>query len=158
MSICKVILIGNVGNDPEIRTINNGNEVATFSLATTENWKDKSGEKQSKTEWHRIVSFNPGLVGIIKQYVNKGTKLYIEGSIQYRKWTDEKTGVEKYATDIVLNGFNSVLQMLGNKGSGGGGMDSKYYESIDEGSAQSAPVSSDKAGEFVEEIRDDIPF
>jgi single-strand DNA-binding protein len=115
MSLNKITLIGNVGQDPEIKSTQDGRELANFSLATTENWKDKSsGEKQSKTEWHRIVVFSQGLVGIIKNYVKKGSKLYIEGQLQTRKWTD-KQGVERYTTEIVLQNFNSNMQMLDSK-------------------------------------------
>ena len=111
MSINKVILIGNLGQDPEIRSTQDGGEIASFSMATSESWKDKSGEKKEKTEWHRVVIYSAGLVGIVKNYVEKGSKLYIEGSLQTRKWTD-KNGVEKYTTEIVLQNFNSTLQIL----------------------------------------------
>ena len=111
MSVNKVILVGNVGQDPELRATKDGKEIASFSIATTENWKDKStGEKQSKSEWHRVVAFG-GVVNVIKNYVKKGSKLYLEGKLQTRKWTD-KEGVEKYTTEIILQGFNSTLQML----------------------------------------------
>ena len=112
MSINKVILVGNVGQDPEIRTTQDGREIANFSLATSESWKDKnSGEKKDKTEWHRIVIFSQGLVGIAKNYVKKGSKLYIEGALQSRKWTDNQ-GNEKTTTEIVLQNYSSVLQIL----------------------------------------------
>jgi len=112
MSINKVILVGNVGQDPEIRTTQDGREIANFSLATSESWKDKnSGEKKDKTEWHRIVIFSQGLVGIAKNYVKKGNKLYIEGALQSRKWTDNQ-GNEKTTTEIVLQNYSSVLQIL----------------------------------------------
>lgn len=115
MSINKVILVGNVGNEPEIREVSNGSSMATFSLATSETWKDKtSGEKKEKTEWHRIVVYSPGLANIVKLYVKKGTKLYLEGSLQTRKWTGED-GTEKYSTEIVLQGFSAILQILDNK-------------------------------------------
>lgn len=115
MSINKVILIGNVGQDPDIRSTSDGREIANFSIATTDSWKDKNtGEKRDKTEWHRIVIFSQGLVGIVKNYVKKGTKLYIEGSLQTRKWTDNQ-GNEKYTTEIVLQNFNSTLQILDSK-------------------------------------------
>lgn len=115
MSLNKVTLIGNVGQDPEIRQTKDGKDVASFSLATSESWKDKSsGEKRDKTEWHRIVVFSQGLVGVIKNYVKKGSKLYIEGSLQTRKWTD-KEGIEKYTTEIILQGFSSKLLMLDSK-------------------------------------------
>ena len=112
-SLNKVILIGNLGNDPEIRNTNDGREIANFSLATSESWKDKvTGEKKEKTEWHRIVCFNEGLVKIIKEYVKKGTKLYIEGQLQTRKWLDN-TNQEKYTTEVVLQGYNANLILLG---------------------------------------------
>ncbi|NVM36321.1 MAG: single-stranded DNA-binding protein [Candidatus Lokiarchaeota archaeon] len=124
MSVNKVILIGNVGQEPKLSATNDGREIANFSLATTESWKDKStGERKDKTEWHRVVVFSQGLVGIIKNYVKKGSKLYIEGQLQTRKWTD-KEGVEKYSTEIVLQGFNSTLQMLGSRGDSGNADDS----------------------------------
>jgi single-strand DNA-binding protein len=116
-SLNKVTLLGNVGKDPEIRSSNDGREIATFSLATSDTWRDKStGEKRERTEWHRIVIFSDGLVGVVKNYVKKGTKLYIEGSLQTRKWVDN-TGIEKYTTEIVLQNFNSALILLDSKGS-----------------------------------------
>lgn len=112
MSINKVILIGNIGQEPEIRVNQNGQEIANFSLATSDSWKDKnSGEKKERTEWHRIVVFSQGLVGIVKNYLKKGSKVYLEGSLQTRKWTD-KNGVEKYTTEIVLQNYSSMLQIL----------------------------------------------
>ena len=148
MSVNKVILIGNVGQDPEIKNTQDGRELATFSLATSENWKDKnSGEKREKTEWHRIVVYSQGLVGVIKNYIKKGTKLYLEGQLQTRKWSDSN-GVEKYTTEIVLQNFNSALQILDNK-SGGGSVDS-----YDRGSSDSRKNSNVS----VEEADDEIPF
>jgi single-strand DNA-binding protein len=144
-SINKVTLIGNVGRDPEIRTTQDGKEIASITLATSESWKDRiSGERKERTEWHRIVVFADGLVNIIKNYVKKGSKLYIEGALQTRKWVDN-TGAEKYSTEIVLQNFNSVLLMLDNtRGSGG-----------DHSHADSSHGSSN----FVaEEIDDEIPF
>ena len=114
MSLNKVQLIGNLGKDPEIRQTKDGKDIASFSLATSESWKDKnSGEKKIKTEWHKIVVFG-AIAGVVKNYVKKGSKLYIEGSLQTRKWTD-KNGVEKYTTEIVLQNYNSNLQMLDSK-------------------------------------------
>lgn len=111
-SINKVTLIGNVGRDPEIRTTQDGKEIASITLATSESWKDKaSGERKERTEWHRIVVFSDGLVSIIKNYVKKGSKLYIEGALQTRKWVDN-SGTEKYSTEIVLQGYSAVLLML----------------------------------------------
>jgi single-strand DNA-binding protein len=149
MSVNKVILVGNVGQDPEIRTTSDGREIATFSLATSENWKDKNtGEKRDKTEWHRVVIFSQGLVGVVKSYVKKGTKLYLEGSLQTRKWTD-KDGVEKYTTEIVLQNYSSVLQMLDSKGSSN---NDSYGSSFNSGSSRQGNNVS------VEEHDDEIPF
>ncbi len=123
-SINKVTLIGNVGNDPEIRSFNNGGKVANFSLATSESWKDRnSGERKEKTEWHRIAIFQEGLVGVVERYVKKGSKLYIEGKLQTRKWTD-RDGNEKYTTEVVLQGYGGNLTMLDGRDSGGGGRSS----------------------------------
>lgn len=114
-SVNKVILIGNLGRDPEIRSTQDGREIANLALATSESWKDKStGERKEKTEWHRITIFNEKLVEIVKNYVKKGSKVYIEGALQTRKWTD-KDGMEKYSTEVVLQGFNGVLTMLDGK-------------------------------------------
>jgi single-strand DNA-binding protein len=114
-SLNKVTLIGNLGRDPEIRNTSDGKEVASFSIATTETWKDKiSGERKEKTEWHRIVVFKEGLVGIVKNYVKKGSKLYIEGQLQTRKWVDNN-GQERYTTEVVLQGFNASLILLDGK-------------------------------------------
>ena len=113
-SLNKVQLIGNLGNDPDI--INEG-KIAKFSLATSESWKDKaSGERKTKTEWHNIVVYNEGLVGVVQQYVKKGSKVYVEGQLQTRKWED-KDGATRYTTEVVLQGFNSTLTMLGEKNS-----------------------------------------
>lgn len=113
MSINKVILIGNVGQEPEVRQTKDGKEIANFSLATSESWKDKNGEKKERSEWHKISVLSQGLVSIVKQYVKKGSKLYIEGSLQTKKWTDNK-GIERYTTEITLQNFNSTLQILSN--------------------------------------------
>ena len=107
----KVILIGNLAQDPDIRSTNDGRELANFSLATNEKWKDKSGNPQEKAEYHRIVVFNQGLVNVVKKYVKKGTKIYIEGQLQTRKWTDNN-GIDKYTTEIVLQNYNSNLKIL----------------------------------------------
>jgi len=109
--INKIILLGNLGKDPEIRSTSDGREIANFSLATTESWKAKDGTPKNKVEWHKIAVFNQGLVGIVKNYVKKGAKLYIEGQLQTRKWTD-KSGVDKYTTEIILQNFNSTLQII----------------------------------------------
>jgi len=115
-SLNKVTLIGNLGRDPEIRTTNDGREIANFSIATSESWKDKvTGERKDKTEWHRVVCFSEGLVRVIKSYVKKSTKLYIEGQLQTRKWVDNENQ-EKYTTEIVLQNFNSTLILLDSRG------------------------------------------
>ena len=112
MTINKVILVGNLGNDPEIRSTSDGREIANISIATSESWKDKNtGERKSKTEWHRVVIFSQGLVGIVKNYLKKGSKIYLEGQLQTRKWVDNAV-IEKYTTEIVLQNFNSTLQIL----------------------------------------------
>ncbi len=151
MSINKVILVGNVGQDPEVRSTQDGREIVNFSLATSESWKDKAtGEKRDKTEWHRVVVFSQGLVGIVKNYVKKGTKIYLEGSLQTRKWTDN-AGVEKFTTEIVLQNFNSTLQILDSRNSSGG--DSSY--SSGGSSSQKSSRGNDVS---VEEHDDEIPF
>ena len=114
-SVNKVILVGNVGKDPEIRVTQDNREIANIVLATSDTWKDKvTGERKEKTEWHRIVVFAEGLVNVIKNYIKKGTKLYIEGSLQTRKWVDN-SGIERYSTEIVIQGFNGTLTILDNK-------------------------------------------
>ena len=119
-SLNKVLLIGRLGADPEIKQMVNGKSVARFSLATSNTWKDKNtGEKKEKTEWHRIVIFNEGLVNVVQQYVKKGAQVYIEGQLTTRKWTDEKSGQDKYTTEVVLQGFNSSLTILSGKNTEG---------------------------------------
>lgn len=121
-SVNKVILVGNLGRDPEIRSMQSGEEIAQLSLATSETWRDKaSGERKERTEWHRVVIFNENLVKVAKSYLKKGSKVYIEGSLQTRKWTD-KDGAEKYTTEVVLQRFRGELTMLdGREGGGGSG-------------------------------------
>ena len=113
-SLNKVLLIGRLGADPEIKEMVNGKSVARLSLATSQSWKDKNtGEKKEKTEWHRIVVFNEGQVNVVKQYLKKGAQIYVEGQISTRKWKDESTGQDKYSTEVVIQGYNSSLTMLG---------------------------------------------
>src|SRR5436853_3587827 len=122
-SVNKVILVGNLGADPEIRRTQDGRPIANLRIATSENWRDKAtGERRERTEWHRVVIFSEGLAKIAEQYLKKGAKVYIEGQLQTRKWTDQQ-GVEKYSTEVVLQGFNSALTMLDRAGGGGGGGD-----------------------------------
>jgi single-strand DNA-binding protein len=150
-SVNKVILVGNLGRDPEIRSTQDGREIATLAVATSDSWKDKStGERKEKTEWHRVVVFNDGLVGVIKNYLKKGAKVYLEGALQTRKWTD-KDGQEKYSTEVVLQGFNSTLTMLDSKGGASGTSDNSYNQE------RSAPASAAK-GKAAELLDDEIPF
>src|SRR5277367_6836288 len=138
-SVNKVILVGNLGRDPEIRTTQDGREVANFTLATSESWKDRNtGERKEKTEWHRVVIFNDGLVGIVKNYIKKGAKVYIEGQLQTRKWTDQ-SGQEKYTTEVVLQGFGSQLTMLDPRNREGGGDNASYQSHA--APAASAPAA-----------------
>jgi single-strand DNA-binding protein len=120
-SVNKVILVGNLGRDPEIRSTTSGQRIANFSLATSENWRDRAtGERKERTEWHRVVVFNERLVDVIEKYVKKGSKLYIEGALQTRKWTDN-SGQERYTTEVVLQNFRGELTMLDGRGGGGSG-------------------------------------
>ncbi|KJC35759.1 single-stranded DNA-binding protein [Bradyrhizobium sp. LTSP885] len=163
-SVNKVILVGNLGKDPEIRRTQDGRPIANLSIATSETWRDKgTGERKEKTEWHRVVIFNEGLCKVAEQYLKKGAKVYIEGQLQTRKWTDQ-SGVEKYSTEVVLQGFNSSLTMLDGR-SGGGGSFSDDSGGGDFGSA--GPVSSAPrravaagggAGARNSDMDDDIPF
>jgi single-strand DNA-binding protein len=157
-SVNKVILVGNLGKDPEIRRTQDGRPIANLSVATSESWRDKAtGERKEKTEWHRVVIFNEGLCKVAEQYLKKGAKVYIEGQLQTRKWTDQ-SGVEKYSTEVVLQGFNSNLTMLESRGGGGGG----YAEEGggDFGSSSPAPrrVAAAGGGRGNSDMNDDIPF
>src|SRR6476659_1663789 len=119
-SVNKVILVGNLGKDPEVRHTQDGRAIVNLSVATSENWRDKqSGERKERTEWHRVVIFNENLAKVAEQYLKKGAKVYLEGQLQTRKYTD-KDGVEKYSTEVVLQNFNSTLTMLDTRGGGGG--------------------------------------
>ena len=145
-SLNKVMLIGRLGQDPEVRNTQDVRSLCTFSIATSESWNDKNtGEKKEKTEWHRIVVFNEGLVNIIQQYVKKGSNVFLEGQLQTRKWED-KDGIEKYTTEVVLQGFNSTFKMLDSRNSG----------SIDSNFSQDNSISA--SSDFDSEIDDDIPF
>ncbi|WP_339852471.1 single-stranded DNA-binding protein [uncultured Nisaea sp.] len=125
-SVNKVILVGNLGRDPDIRSMQDGNKVVNLSVATSESWRDRnSGERKEKTEWHRVVIFNENLAKVAEQYLRKGSKIYVEGQLQTRKWTDQ-SGVEKYSTEIVLQRFRGELQMLDGRNEGGGGQGGGY--------------------------------
>ncbi|WP_193180717.1 single-stranded DNA-binding protein [Nisaea sediminum] len=120
-SVNKVILVGNLGRDPDIRTMQDGNKVVNLSVATSESWRDRnSGERKERTEWHRVVIFNENLAKVAEQFLRKGSKVYVEGQLQTRKWTDQ-SGQEKYSTEVVLQRFRGELQMLDGRGEGGGG-------------------------------------
>ena len=160
-SVNKVILVGNLGRDPEIRRTQDGRPIANLSVATSENWRDKAtGERKEKTEWHRVVIFSEGLAKVAEQYLKKGSKVYLEGALQTRKWQD-KDGHDKYTTEVVLQGFNSTLTMLDGKGGGagaGGGGDN----SEDFGSSGPAPSRERKpamaGGGGRDDMDDEIPF
>jgi len=161
-SVNKVILVGNLGKDPEIRRTQDGRPIANLSIATSETWRDKnSGERKEKTEWHRVVIFSEPLCKIVEQYLKKGAKVYIEGALQTRKWTDQ-SGVEKYSTEVVLQGFNSTLTMLDGRSGGGGGGSFASDESGNDfgsgGAASSAPRRAVAAGARNSDMDDDIPF
>ena len=148
-SLNKVLLIGRLGADPEIKQMVNGKSVARLSLATSQSWKDKNtGEKKEKTEWHRVVVFNEGLVNVVQQYLKKGAQVYVEGQITTRKWKDEQSGQDKYSTEVVIQGYNSSLTMLGG-GNAGGGI------------ANDNPQQSDKSDDLSQisnDMDDEIPF
>ena len=157
-SVNKVILVGNLGKDPEIRRTQDGRPIANLSVATSESWRDKAtGERKEKTEWHRVVIFNEGLCKVAEQYLKKGAKVYIEGQLQTRKWTDQ-SGVEKYSTEVVLQGFNSNLTMLDGRSGGGGGFGADEGGG-DFGSSSPAPRRVAAAGGSRNgDMNDDIPF
>ena len=147
-SLNKVLLIGRLGNDPEIKKMQNGKSVARLSVATSESWKDKNtGERKEKTEWHRVVIFNEGLVSVVQKYLKKGAQVYIEGQLNTNKYTDSN-GQEKYSTQIVLQGYNSSLTMLDGKNSSSG--DSKKLES--------SQLPSDDMPDISQDPDDKVPF
>lgn len=149
-SVNRVILVGNVGNDPDVRSLGSGDRVANFSVATSETWRDrKTNERKEKTEWHRVSVMNENLVKVVEQFVRKGSQVYLEGSIQTRKWTDN-AGVEKFSTEIVLQKFRGELQILGGKPSGGG---DSYDETPRGGSAGKRERET-----FSADMDDEIPF
>ena len=154
-SVNKVILVGNLGRDPEIRQMPSGGSIANLSIATSESWKDRnSGERREKTEWHRVVVFSEGLVRVCENYLRKGSKLYIEGQLETRKWTDN-AGVEKYTTEIVLRNFNSNLTMLDGRNDGATGGRMGGGDSL----GGNAPRQMEGPREdFSQDLDDDIPF
>jgi single-strand DNA-binding protein len=151
-SVNKVIIVGNLGKDPEIRTFQNGGRVASFSVATSESWKDKStGEKKERTEWHRISVLNENLVGIVERFLKKGSKVYLEGQLETRKWTD-KEGKERYSTEVVLRPFRGELTMLDGKSANGNAAPSFGDET------PAAAISSGGGRSSAPELDDEIPF
>ncbi len=153
-SVNKVILVGNLGADPEIRTLNSGDRVANLRLATSETWRDRaSGEKRERTEWHRVVIFNDNLVKVAENYLRKGSKIYVEGALQTRKWTDQ-SGQDKYSTEVVLQKFRGELTMLDGKGGGDG--DSDYGGGFSGGGQRAEP--SGPKEDFSADLDDEIPF
>lgn len=159
-SVNKVILIGNLGADPEIRNMQSGDRVANFTLATSESWKDKSsGERQEKTQWHKVVVFNQNIVGVAERYLKKGAKVYIEGQLETRQW--EKDGVKQYTTEVVLKAFRGELTMLDSRGgsNAGGGYGAS---DMDQSGYSSAPSRSSGGGAAtaakIDDFEDEIPF
>ena len=165
-SLNKVMLIGNLGKDPEVRSFQNGGKVCNFSLATSESWKDKNtGERREKTDWHNVAIFNENLVRIAEQYLKKGSKVYIEGSLQTRKWQDQ-SGADKYTTEVVLQNFNGTLVLLdraeggggGQRGGGGGG---EWDQSGGGGGGSgggAARGGASRPAAFDSDLDDDVPF
>ena len=150
-SVNKVILVGNLGRDPEIRSTQDGTKVANLTLATSENWRDKaSGERREKTEWHRIAIFNERLVDVVEKYLRKGSKIYVEGQLQTRKWTDQ-SGQERYTTEVVLGRFRGDLTMLDGRGGGAGAGDTG---GLAEGHSETPAHAARSGGD----LDDDIPF
>jgi single-strand DNA-binding protein len=153
-SVNKVILIGNLGADPEVRHTQDGRPIVNLRLATTDSWRDKSsGERREKTEWHRVVIFSEGLARVAEQYLRKGAKVYVEGALQTRKWEDQ-SGQERYTTEVVLQGFNSTLTMLDGRQQSGGASESGSGGGGDFG--RTKPLSG--GGSFNKELDDEIPF
>ena len=158
-SVNKVILIGNLGADPEIRRTQDGRPIANLRVATSESWRDKTtGERKEKTEWHRVVIFNEGLCKIVEQYLKKGSKVYLEGALQTRKWQD-KDGQDRYSTEVVLQGFNSQLTMLDRAGGGGGaGADTNDSFGSSGPTASRKPAMAGAGGGKRDDMDDEIPF
>ncbi|MEO6042231.1 MAG: single-stranded DNA-binding protein [Croceibacterium sp.] len=168
-SVNKVILIGNLGADPEVRSFQNGGKVCNIRIATSENWKDKSGERQERTEWHNVAIFSEGLVGVAERYLKKGSKIYVEGQLRTRKWQGQD-GADRYTTEVVLQGPGSVLTML-DGAPGGGGARSGGAGNWNEGGGGSrgggktggddygrSGSGSRSASDFADDLDDDIPF
>jgi len=146
-SLNKVLLIGRLGADPDIKQMVNGKNVARLSLATSQSWKDKNtGEKKQKTEWHRVVIFNEGLVNVVQQYLKKGSQVYVEGQLSTRKWKDEQSGQDKYSTEVVIQGYNSSLTMLGGR------------SGIENSNQDTSSLSKEDTSSSSNDLDDEIPF
>ena len=157
-SVNKVILIGNLGADPEIRSTQDGRPICNLRVATSESWRDKgTGERRERTEWHRVVIFNEGLCRIAEQYLRKGSKVYLEGQLQTRKWEDNQ-GQERYTTEVVLQGFGSQLTMLDTRSSGMGERQDGYGDRSSGDFGRSSPMGGGSSGQYEKELDDEIPF
>ncbi|MBC8037946.1 MAG: single-stranded DNA-binding protein [Rhizobiales bacterium] len=157
-SVNKVILVGNLGKDPEVRHSQDGKAIVNLSLATSENWRDKqTGERKERTEWHRVVIFNENLAKIAEQYLKKGAKIYIEGQLQTRKYTDN-SGVEKYSTEVVLQNYRGELTMLDGRGGGGESASSSGGDEFGQSSPMDKPRAGGKAQSFARDLDDEVPF
>lgn len=159
-SLNKVMLIGNLGADPEIRSFQNGGKVANLRIATSETWKDRNtGERQERTEWHNVAIYSEGLVGVVERYLRKGSKVYVEGQLQTRKWQDQN-GNDRYTTEVVLQRFRGELVMLDTRGGGEGGQVGYGGGSSSRGSdfGQSDPMDSPAGGGYSRDLDDEIPF
>jgi len=158
-SVNKVILVGNLGKDPEVRTFQNGGKVCNFSIATSENWKDKNtGERQEKTQWHNIAVFSEPLANIAEQYLKKGSKVYVEGQLETRKWQDQ-SGNDRYSTEVVLKGYNATMTMLDSRGDGAALSSRQNDYSSDYGSDNvNKATSNSTQSEGIGDLDDEIPF
>lgn len=158
-SVNKVILVGNLGKDPESRSFQNGGKVVSFSVATSENWKDRAtGERKEKTEWHNVSIFSEGLARVAEQYLKKGSKVYLEGQLETRKWQDQ-SGNDRYTTDVVLRNFNSAMVLLDSRDGGGGGGRSDFGGGEDfGGGGSSRPQQRPQPAAFDTDLDDDVPF
>ena len=169
-SVNKVILVGNLGADPEVRTLPSGNKVVNLSVATSDSWRDKnSGERKEKTEWHRVVIFSEGLARVAEQYLRKGSKVYLEGALQTRKWQDQ-SGADRYSTEIVLQGFNAVLVLLDRREGEGGGRSGGWdddaagnefnssFAGSGAGASRGGSAAAGRPAAFDSDLDDDVPF
>jgi single-strand DNA-binding protein len=157
-SVNKVIIIGNLGADPEVRRTQDGRPIVNLRVATSETWRDKStGERREKTEWHRVVIFNEGLAKVAEQYLKKGSKVYLEGALQTRKWQD-KDGNDRYSTEVVLQGFNSQLTMLDRAGGSSSSSDDEFGSSGPSASRERRPAMAGAGGGKRDDMDDEIPF